>query len=81
MISIDPKITKALENLDEELEVFEKQTGSQCMLILIPHYSDQPIHVSINGKVVEGATETNLEELFMHAMERRLTNLIISRKG
>lgn len=80
MISIDPKITKALENLDKELEVFEKQTGSECLLILIPHYSDQPIHVSINGKVVE-EEQIDLEELFEHTMERRLTDLAISRKG
>ena len=81
MISVDPKITKAIEDLDEELEVFEQQTGSQCTLILIPHYSTQPIYISVNGRMIEKATELDLEEIFRGALKKRLTDFTVSRKG
>lgn len=50
MLHIDRKCNAALINLNDELCTFERVTGREYTLILIPYCSLEEIQISQNGK-------------------------------
>jgi len=50
MLHIDRKCNAALIKLNDELCTFERVTGQQYTLILIPHSPKEEIQISENGK-------------------------------
>jgi hypothetical protein len=49
---IDPEVEQALIRLNDAICEFERQTGRDYTLILVPHQLDEECHVSLNGKPV-----------------------------
>lgn len=66
---IDPAVEHALIQLNDELCNFERNTGRQCTLILVPHTPDEEIHLSQSGKPLPD----NLKESIDLALERAFT--------
>jgi hypothetical protein len=69
MVKLDPKITVAIEKLEEALGVFGKQTGSQFTVLIVPHSHEQPVYASEQGKKVEGYTLESLLNVALHMRE------------
>ena len=68
---IDQDIESALIRLNDELCQFERSTGREYTLILVPHAPDEKIHMSQSGKPLPDACQMNPEEILAIAMERR----------
>lgn len=67
----DAEVEAALVKLNDALGVWERATGRQCALFLIPEMSDERIHVSHNGKPLPLNFDMSPEALFTNAMARR----------
>lgn len=66
---ISPSCETALVRLNDELCEFERQTGREYTLILVPHSPDEEIHLSQSGKPLpEGFTP---EEVLGIALAKR----------
>lgn len=71
-VHIDGVVAQDIIKLDDDLMAFERQTGRQYTFILIPHSSDEPIHISMNGKVVpKFDPRVGVENLLDVALSRR----------
>jgi len=68
---IDPRVEAALVNLNDNLCTFERATGREYTLILIPHAPDEEIHVSQSGKPLSPDADMGPVEMLGFALKRR----------
>jgi len=68
---IDQRCELALIKLDDELCSFERETGREYTLILVPHAPDEKIHMSQSGKPLPHDFDMSPEKILTLAMERR----------
>jgi len=68
---IDQKCEAALVRLNDELCTFERNTGREYTLILIPESPDEKIHMSQSGKPLPLNLGMKPEEILAMAIERR----------
>lgn len=68
---MDPECESALIRLNDALCSFERVTGRQYTLILVPETPDEKIHMSQNGKPLPPDFQMSPEELLAMAMQSR----------
>ena len=68
---IDPECEAALTKLNDALCSFERATGREYTLILVPESLDEPIHVSQSGKPLPPDSGMDPTEILTMAMKRR----------
>lgn len=71
MWHIDQNCESALTRLNDELCSFERATGREYTLILVPHSPDEKIHMSQSGKPLPPDFDMNPEEILEIAMIKR----------
>lgn len=77
MIHIDPFVQQAWNALSQEICSFERSTGRQYTLVVIPHNSSEPIMVSVNGKPVgPEVSRTDPEVYIDEALKKRKNSMI-----
>ncbi|TSC93081.1 MAG: hypothetical protein CEN89_321 [Candidatus Berkelbacteria bacterium Licking1014_7] len=68
---IDPACESALINLNTALCSFERMTGREYLLMLVPKSSDEQICISQNGKPLSQDFDINPEEILTNMIKRR----------
>ena len=68
---IDPRCESALVRLNDELCTFERNTGLEYTLILVPRAPDERIHMSQSGKPLSPDFDMSPEEILAIAMQKR----------
>jgi len=70
---MDADCDLALTRLNDALCTFERDTGRQYLLVLIPEQPDEEVHVSQSGKPVDMKSVTYQEvKMFVgNALDRR----------
>ena len=68
MWHICERVATALLRLNDEICSFERETGREYTLILIPRSLDEEIHISQSGKPLQGMSP---EEILATAINRR----------
>ena len=68
---MDKECESALIRLNDALCSFERATGRNCTLILIPESPDENIHISQSGKPLPPDSLTDPQEALDMAMLRR----------
>lgn len=68
---IDEKINKIIVDLNDEICTFERTTGREYTLVLIPHNKDEEIIASVNGKPIPSSNQVSLDEIFISAVNAR----------
>lgn len=68
---LNPNCEAALVRLNDETASFERATGREYTLILVPHASDEKIHMSQSGKPLPPDFDMSPEEILALAMKRR----------
>lgn len=68
---IDKDCELALVTLNDALCSFERATGREYTLILVPESPDEKIHMSQNGKLLPLNFDMSPEEILAMAMQRR----------
>lgn len=66
-----PKIQKALDNLNEGLRKWAKETDEDGFLIVFPIEKDEPVHISKSSSSIPGGLELDLMELLEMALRNR----------
>jgi len=69
---IDRECEAALVRLNDALCSFERATGREYTLILIPESSDEPIHVSLSGKPYPHTSPEDVQGALELAFVRRV---------
>ena len=68
---IDRECESALVRLNDALCSFERTTGREYTLILVPEALDEQIHMSQSGKPLPLNFDMSPEEILSMALERR----------
>ena len=68
---LDPNVNQALIKLNDALCVFERNTGREYTLILVPHADDEVIQASQSGKPISFGLGLTPEIILQIAMESR----------
>jgi len=68
---IDPECEAALVRLNDALCSFERTTGRQYTLLLVPETPDERIHMSHNGKPLPLDFQMSPKEFLAMAMQGR----------
>lgn len=68
---IDKECEAALVRLNDALSQFERHTGREYTLILIPESPDEKIHMSQSGKPLPQDFDMSPEEILAMAIRRR----------
>jgi len=68
---IDQECESALVRLNDALCSFERATGREYILILVPERPDEQIHISQSGKPWPHNFDMSPEEILAKAMQRR----------
>ncbi len=68
---IDERCELALIRLNDALCSFERATGREYTLILVPESADEKIHMSQSGKPLPPDFKMSPEEILAMAMKRR----------
>jgi len=68
---IDQECESALVRLNDTLCSFERATGREYTLILVPETPDEKIHMSQSGKPLPLDFDMSPEEILAMAMQRR----------
>ncbi|MFA6588588.1 MAG: hypothetical protein WCT08_06015 [Patescibacteria group bacterium] len=75
---LDPACESALTNLNDEISIFERTTGRNYVLILVPEAPDEKIHMSQNGKPLPEESNMDPKEFLAIALQKRRHNLGLS---
>lgn len=73
---IDPDCDQAFSRLIDELCEFERFTGRQSTLILIPHNKDEEIAVAVNGKPHPLEAQCEIIRVLKHAFRERPESIL-----
>jgi len=68
---IDQECESALIRLNDALCSFERATGREYTLILVPESPDEKINISQSGKPLPPNFDESIEEILEMALERR----------
>lgn len=70
----DPDVERALICLNDALCSYERMTGREYTLILVPHHPTEDIHMSMSGKPMPLRYESEPEQLVTNALIARIDN-------
>lgn len=68
---IDQQCEMALIRLNDALCTFERNTGREYTLMLIPKAQDERIHMSQSGKPLPSDFDMSPQQIFENAMQER----------
>ena len=68
---LDPDCDSALTRLEDALCSFERMTGREYTLILVPESPDEEIYMSQSGKPLQPNLDMSPEKILAMAMRKR----------